>query len=100
MLPELRLHDDGPALRDFLRSTNINFARTDSAGWDFTASYSFDIGTHGFDVSVQGTKVDELNFFTNPSDLSEVDVELGEIGDLRFAGASARDPIGIGEQGR
>jgi iron complex outermembrane receptor protein len=70
----------------FLRSTNINFARTDSAGWDFTASYSFDIGAHGFDVSVQGTKVDELNFFTNPSDLSEVDVELGEIGRPELAG--------------
>ena len=70
----------------FLRSTNINFARTDSSGWDFTVSYAFDVGAHGFDVSVQGTKVDELNFFTNPSDLNEVDVELGEIGRPELSG--------------
>jgi iron complex outermembrane receptor protein len=71
---------------NFLRSTSINFAKVETAGYDITAKYAFDVGAHAFDVTVTGTKVDKLDFFTNPSDLSEIDTELGEVGRPEIAG--------------
>lgn len=71
---------------NFLRSTSINFAKIETSGMDFSARYAFEVGAHGFDVTVQGTHVNEIDQFTNPSDLSEVDVELGEINRPELAG--------------
>ena len=63
---------------NFIRFTDINFAKLETDGIDLSASYNFDIGAHGFDVSISGTEVRSLDFFTNPLDLSEVNPELGE----------------------
>ena len=63
---------------NFIRFTDINFAKLETDGIDLSASYNFDIGAHGFDVSVSGTEVRSLDFFTNPLDLTEVNPELGE----------------------
>lgn len=71
---------------NFLRQTTINFAKVETNGIDFAANYAFEIGSHGFDVTVQGTQVDELNLFQNPLDLSEVNPELGELNRPEFAG--------------
>ena len=64
---------------NFIRFTNINFAKLETDGIDLSASYNFDIGAHNFNASVNGTKVNSLNNFTNPLDLNEIDPELGEI---------------------
>lgn len=71
---------------NFIRSTDINFAKLETDGVDVTARYLFAIGAHNFDVSVSGTKVNSLNNFTNPADLNEVDVELGEVNRPEEAG--------------
>ena len=64
---------------NFLRSTDINFANLETSGIDVAIGYDFNIGAHNLGISVQGTEVNEIDFFTNPSDLSEVNPELGEI---------------------
>ena len=64
---------------NFIRFTNINFAKLETDGIDASVRYNFGFGAHDFEVSVTGTKVNSLNNFTNPANLNEVDVELGEI---------------------
>lgn len=71
---------------NFLRSSSINFAKIETSGVDVSARYAFEIGAHGFDVTVQGTKVNELDFFTNPSDLGDLNPELGEMRRPEVAG--------------
>lgn len=71
---------------NFLRSTDINFAQLQTDGYDISANYTFDVGAHNFDITVSGTKVDSLNNFTNPLDLNDVDVELGEVNRPELAG--------------
>jgi len=71
---------------NFLRSTDINFAKLESSGIDFTACYDFVLGAHNFGVSVQGTDVEELDFFANPANLNEVNPELGEVQRPELAG--------------
>lgn len=63
----------------FISLTSINFAKLKTDGFDLSATYSFDISAHNFEVSVTGTEVKSNNNFTNPLDLGEVDPELGEI---------------------
>lgn len=63
----------------FLRSTDINFANLETSGIDLAIGYDFSIGAHNFGVSVQGTEVNEIDFYTNPADLSEVNPQLGQI---------------------
>jgi iron complex outermembrane recepter protein len=72
---------------NFLRSSDINFAQLKTDGYDLSASYSFDISAHNFEVSLTGTKVNEINFFTNPTDLTQVDEELTEINRPEIAGS-------------
>ena len=64
---------------NFIRFTSINFAKLETDGFDASVRYNFGIGAHNFEVSVSGTKVNSLNNFTNPANLNDVDVELGEI---------------------
>lgn len=70
----------------FMNSTSINFAKRETSGYDFSIGYVFSIEEHEFDFGITGTKVDELNDFTNPLDLTDVDVELGEIRRPELAG--------------
>jgi iron complex outermembrane recepter protein len=64
---------------NFIRSTVINFAKIETSGYDIAVIYGFDAGAHGFDVTVQATKVKNINFFGNPLDLADANPELGEI---------------------
>ena len=64
---------------NFIRFIDINFARLETDGIDASVGYNFGFGAHDFEVSVTGTKVNSLNNFTNPTNLNDVDVELGEI---------------------
>ncbi|MEO1035472.1 MAG: TonB-dependent receptor [Pseudomonadota bacterium] len=71
---------------NFLQQTSVNFARLDTSGYDIAARFGFDVGDNQFDVRVQATKVNELDFFQNPNDLSEVNPELGEVNRPEWAG--------------
>lgn len=64
---------------NFIRFTDINFARLEAAGIDASVNYEFHMGAHYFQVTATGTNVRSLDNFTNPNNLHEVDVELGEI---------------------
>ncbi|WP_379552120.1 TonB-dependent receptor domain-containing protein [Qipengyuania sp. DGS5-3] len=70
----------------FLRQVNLNFARLETAGVEASLRYRFDLGDHGFTLSGAGTWVDKLNRFFDPSDLTNIDPELGEIQRPEWAG--------------
>ncbi len=71
---------------NFLRQTTLNFAKVETSGVDFSAKYAFELGAHGFDITVQGTKVDEINNYENPLDPSFKNPELLEINRPELAG--------------
>lgn len=71
---------------NFMNSTSINFAKRETSGYDFSVAYLFEVDDHTFDFGVSGTYVDELNDFSNPLDLTDVDPELGEIRRPELAG--------------
>jgi len=70
----------------FLQQSTLNFAAVETNGIDFSAKYAFEIGAHGFDVTVQGTSVDEINDFENPLDPSFANPELLELNRPDLAG--------------
>lgn len=70
----------------FIRQTSVNFARQETAGIEFSANYNFNLGDHGFNARVNGTWVDKLDFFFDPSDLTFVDPELRELRRPEWAG--------------
>ena len=71
---------------NFLQQTTLNFAKVETSGYDFAAKYAFDIGEHGFDVTAQGTIVDEINDFENPLEPDFVNPELQELNRPELAG--------------
>ncbi len=70
----------------FLRQTSVNFARLETAGVEAAMQYSFDVGELGFTLNANGTWVDKLNDFFDPSDPTLVDPELGELQRPEWAG--------------
>jgi len=81
---ELLRRDRNPASAqfqglEFIRQTQLNFGKIESAGIDFAASYEFELGASSFEVGVQGTKVDHFDRFFDPIDPTVVDPELGEL---------------------
>ena len=71
---------------NFLRTVDINFAKLKTSGIDLSASYDVSLGAHGFNVTLIGTDVAELDFFTNPGDHNDVNPELGEVNRPELAG--------------
>lgn len=71
---------------NFLRRTLLNFAALETDGIDFSVDYDFALGKHDFNARLSGTKVNELNRFTDPQDPTVVDVELGEVNRPELAG--------------
>jgi outer membrane receptor protein involved in Fe transport len=71
---------------NYLRQTTLNFNKAEARGVDFTAKYAFEIGAHGFDVTVQGSKVNYLDFYENPTEPDVRNPELGEISRPDLAG--------------
>ncbi|MEO0423260.1 MAG: TonB-dependent receptor [Pseudomonadota bacterium] len=59
--------------------TRVNFAAVETSGFDFSGSYDFAVGRHAFNIRLQGSYVNEIDFFENPADLTQVNPELGEI---------------------
>ncbi|MDC8831995.1 TonB-dependent receptor domain-containing protein [Alteromonas gilva] len=69
-----------------LTTGEINFARVEAEGIDFSANYVFSIGASDFGISVVGTRQKELNRFFNPTDPTDNDVGLEEIQSPKTAG--------------
>lgn len=63
---------------NFLRQSPINFAAIEASGYDFAATYDFDVWGNDFGIRLVGSKQEKLDFFTNPSDLTQADPELEE----------------------
>ncbi len=70
----------------FLRQVSLNFARLETAGVEAAMRYRFDLGDHGFILNASGTWVDKLNRFFDPTDLTSIDPELGELQRPEWAG--------------
>jgi outer membrane receptor protein involved in Fe transport len=71
---------------NFLQQTTLNFAKVETSGIDFAAKYAFELGSHGFDITVQGTKVNEIDDFENPLEPTFKNPELQEINRPELAG--------------
>lgn len=69
-----------------LNLTTINFVRIETAGFDASASYRTMIGKHRLGLNATGSYVDRLNFFFDPTDLTRIDPELGELGRPEWSG--------------
>ncbi|SVA28639.1 uncharacterized protein METZ01_LOCUS81493, partial [marine metagenome] len=71
----------------FLQSSALNFAKVESSGVDFAIKYGFDMGDMAaMDITVSGTKVDELNFYEDVTDMTQVNPELTELHRPEVAG--------------
>ncbi len=70
----------------FLQQSSLNFARLETAGVEASMRYRFDLGEHGFTLGASGNWVDKLDRFFDPSDLTFIDPELGEIQRPEWAG--------------
>ena len=62
-----------------LTTGEINFARIEADGVDFSVSYEFEVDENQFGISVVGTQQKALNRFFNPTDPSDVNIVLEEI---------------------
>ncbi|SHG94504.1 TonB-dependent Receptor Plug Domain [Marisediminitalea aggregata] len=62
-----------------ITTIEINFARIEAEGIDFSASYSFNVDENEFGINVVGTRQKTLNRYFNPADSSDVDIGLEEI---------------------
>ncbi len=69
-----------------ITQTQINFAGLETSGFDFSIGYDFEIDDHRLSAKFQGTRVYELNQFTNPTDSSVVNPELKEVNRPEYAG--------------
>lgn len=63
---------------DFLETGQINFAKQEAEGIDFSIAYSFEVDANEFGIALVGTKQDKLDNFFNPLDLTEINPELEE----------------------
>ena len=71
----------------FLQSSALNFAKVESSGVDFAIKYGFDMGDMAaMDITVSGTQVDELNFYEDVTDMTQVNPELTELHRPEVAG--------------
>jgi outer membrane receptor protein involved in Fe transport len=62
-----------------LNLTTINFVRIETAGVDASLSYRTSIGDHRLGLAATASWVDKINFFFDPTDLTRIDPERGEL---------------------
>jgi len=89
--PFCTLFDRNPATGGFtfLRQSSLNFARRETAGVEAAMQYRFGAGPLDFTFNASGTYVDKLDDFFDPSDLTLVDPELGELQRPEWAGRAS-----------
>ncbi len=87
---------------NFLRQTQLNFAKIEASGYDFAAGYDFSAWGNDFGASLVGSKQEKLDQFPDPADPTFVDPELGEIQRPEWAANLTltwdRGPFGLGFQ--
>ncbi|MGA1581061.1 MAG: TonB-dependent receptor domain-containing protein [Luminiphilus sp.] len=64
---------------DFLETGQINYAKLEASGIDFAFNYSMAVGESRFGARLVGSYQEKLDRFFNPTDLTEVDPEVGEL---------------------
>jgi iron complex outermembrane recepter protein len=64
----------------------INFVGIETAGVDASVSYRTAIGEHQLGFNATASWVDQISFFFDPTDLTRIDPELGEIGRPEWSG--------------
>ncbi|MEM1381814.1 MAG: TonB-dependent receptor [Pseudomonadota bacterium] len=85
-----------------LQSGQINFARLEASGIDFAGNYGFEVGANDFDIRLVGSYQEALDRFFNPTDLTEVNPDLGEVRIPELSGNVTvnwqRGPLNVGVQ--
>jgi outer membrane receptor protein involved in Fe transport len=71
---------------NFLRQTQINFAKLDTRGVDFQANYTFDLGQNNFNLQVGGNWTERLDRFFDPVRTDFVNPGLRELGAPEWTG--------------
>jgi outer membrane receptor protein involved in Fe transport len=71
---------------NFLRQTQINFARLETSGIDFQANYAFSLGKNNFNLQLTGNWTEKLNRFFDPVRTDFVNPGLGELGAPEWSG--------------
>ncbi len=79
----------------FLRQTQLNFGRIETAGIDASISYARQVGPVDLGLRLNGTWVEKLDRFFDPADPTQVDPELGEQGRPEWT-VTAATSIGYG----
>jgi outer membrane receptor protein involved in Fe transport len=85
-----------------LTTGEINFARIEADGYDFSLNYTFSVDENDFGIQLVGTRQKSLNRFFNPTDPTDVNVVLEEIqtpkttGNIEFSWA--RGPLSMAFQ--
>jgi outer membrane receptor protein involved in Fe transport len=79
----------------FLRQTQLNFGRVETAGIDASISYARTVGPLDLGLRLNGTWVEKLDHFFDPGDPTLVDPERGEQGRPEWT-ATAATSIGYG----
>jgi outer membrane receptor protein involved in Fe transport len=84
----------------FLRQTQLNFGRLETAGVDATIAYNFSLGENRIALRATANWTDKLNQFFDPVNPSVVDPELGETGFPEWSGVGSvswqRGPFTVG----
>ncbi len=62
-----------------LTTGEINFARVQADGLDFSVAYQFSVEENDFGITLVGTQQDTLDLFFNPTDPNDVNPELEEV---------------------
>ncbi|MFN3538333.1 MAG: TonB-dependent receptor domain-containing protein, partial [Brevundimonas sp.] len=63
----------------FLRQSFVNFASIEARGYDFAANYSFSWRDYDVRLGLSGTRQEQLDFFNNPLDPTDVTNRLEEL---------------------
>jgi outer membrane receptor protein involved in Fe transport len=87
---------------NFLETGQINFAKLEARGIDFSANYDFSVGENNFGVRLVGSRQERLDRFFNPLDMTDVDPEIMEIQRPRLSASLGlswdRGPVRVGLQ--
>lgn len=73
----------------FLRQTQLNFGRFETAGVDAAINYGFSLGDHRFTLRATGNWTDKVDLFFDPANPSVIDPELGEQGYPEWSGTGS-----------
>lgn len=84
----------------FLRQSFVNFSSIEAKGYDFAATYLFSAVGTDFRVGLNASRQEQLDFFNNPLDASDVNPALRELRRPKWAGSldlgAARGDLSVG----